>query len=67
VETEQRKPLAEPLGDLPEASWEIRVGDHRVFYTIIPSQESGRAVRILRVILKGTMTTREALSKAGKP
>jgi hypothetical protein len=40
VETEQRKPLADPVEDLPEASWELRVGDHRVFYAIIPGGES---------------------------
>jgi mRNA-degrading endonuclease RelE of RelBE toxin-antitoxin system len=66
LETQQRKPLAEPLEDLPGASWEIRIGDHRVLYAILPGQESRRTVRILRVILKGALTTREALSKARK-
>jgi len=57
--TRNRKPLAEPIEDLPDATWEIRVGDYRVFYRVIES----RIVQVLRVILKGTSTTAEAVAR----
>lgn len=52
VATKNRKPLREPLHQLPDATWEIRVGNHRVFYEI---REEG-TVRILRVIIKSGTT-----------
>ncbi len=42
--------------EYPDPTWEIRVGEHRVFYTV--EQET---VRILGVKLKGTRTTGEIL------
>jgi mRNA-degrading endonuclease RelE of RelBE toxin-antitoxin system len=53
--TRNRKPLEEPLHALPEATWEIRVDQHRVLYNI-----EGGLVSVLRVILKAT-TTEEGL------
>jgi mRNA-degrading endonuclease RelE of RelBE toxin-antitoxin system len=61
TETRNRKPLAEVVTEVPQASWEIRVGDHRVFYEV----KEGQTVRILRVILQGRRTTRDALSRSG--
>ena len=55
AETINRKPLREPLSTLPEATWEVRVGRHRVLY-----QVEGGTVWVLRVILK-TGTTGESL------
>ena len=55
TETINRKPLREPLSALPHATWEVRVGRHRVLYRV-----DGRTVRVLRVILK-TGTTGESL------
>ena len=55
TETINRKPLREPLSALPEATWELRVGRHRVLY-----QVEGGTVWVLRVILK-TGTTGESL------
>jgi plasmid stabilization system protein ParE len=52
VATKNRKPLREPLHQLRDATWEIRVGNHRVFYEI---REEG-TVRILRVIIKSGTT-----------
>jgi mRNA-degrading endonuclease RelE of RelBE toxin-antitoxin system len=63
VETSQRKPLCEPLQLLPAASWELRVGEFRVFYAI----EEGQTVTILAIILKGTETTGEAVRRGRKP
>ena len=51
------------LDQLPAARWNLRVGDLRVLYRII----GGPAVQILRVILKGTSTTDEALARSVKP
>ena len=59
TETRNRKPLLHPIDDVPEAAWEIRVVEHRVLYEV----KEGQTVRILRVILKGRHTTREAVSK----
>jgi mRNA-degrading endonuclease RelE of RelBE toxin-antitoxin system len=58
VRTRHRKPLAEPLEELPPASWQVAVGgDFRVFYWV----DTGKLVRILRVIQKGRQTTAQAL------
>jgi hypothetical protein len=71
--TRNRKPLDEPIEQLPEASWEVRVGDHRVFYDVRaeepddvpPAEESKprKTVRVLRVILKGRHTTSAVVGK----
>ncbi|HMF39478.1 MAG TPA: hypothetical protein VKQ32_02230 [Polyangia bacterium] len=50
IETRNRKPLREPLQELPQASWELRVRDHRVLYWI----PAVRTVAVLRVILTDT-------------
>jgi len=64
VETRNRKPLREPLGELPEATWELRVrGDYRVFYWLVDSQ----TVTVLRVILKGTAALSDAVGRGEKP
>ena len=63
MQTRNRKPLVEPIELLPDATWEVRVGDHRVFYRIA----GGQTVDILRVILKGTSTTAEAVGRGRKP
>jgi len=62
-QTRNRKPLVEPLEILPDATWEVRVGEHRVFYRI----DLGQTVDILRVILKGGTTTAEAIGRGRKP
>lgn len=69
VETKHRKPLAAPLRELPAATWEVSVGEHRAFYEIEESAEEGslKTARVLRVILKGTSTTHQAVSRARKP
>jgi hypothetical protein len=60
VETRNRKPLREPLPELPDASWELRVqGEHRVLYRI----GGVGTVRVLRVILKGTATLADAVTR----
>jgi hypothetical protein len=70
VETRHRKALAEPLDELPGAAWEIRVGDYRGLYQIIMTDDEGprrgKTARVLRVILKGTSTMQEAVSRARK-
>ena len=67
VETEQRIPLAEPLDELPDATWEVRVGEYRALYCMpAPEPEEGQTVVILRVIFKGTATTKHAVSRARK-
>jgi len=63
VETRNRKPLAEPLEGLPAGTWEIRVGEYRVVYWT----EAGRTVHVLRVILKGSSTTADALARGKTP
>jgi mRNA-degrading endonuclease RelE of RelBE toxin-antitoxin system len=45
--TRNRKPLEQPLPALPGASWEVRVGRHRVLYNV-----EGQLVSVLRVIIK---------------
>jgi len=59
IETRNRKRLGKRLGTLTEAEWNLRAGDLRVLYRIV----DGRIVRILRVILKGTATTDDALRR----
>ena len=59
IETRNRKRLRRALHDLWEAEWNIRVGDLRVLYRII----DGRIAHVLRVILKGTATTDDALGR----
>jgi mRNA-degrading endonuclease RelE of RelBE toxin-antitoxin system len=54
--TRQRKPLRNVIPSVPDASWEVRVGEYRVFYEVRKDQ----TVRVLRVILKGRRTTDEA-------
>ena len=49
VVTRNRKPLKEPIRSIPRATWELRVGDHRVLYDV----RKHRIVRVLRVIFKG--------------
>ncbi|HXU05044.1 MAG TPA: type II toxin-antitoxin system RelE/ParE family toxin [Polyangia bacterium] len=48
-ETRNRKPLRQAIRGVPEASWELRIGDHRVLY----DGEKHRTVRLLRVSSKG--------------
>ena len=57
VETRNRKPLREPLPEVPEAAWELRIREHRALYRI----PNAGTVRILRVILKGAGTLTAAL------
>jgi hypothetical protein len=59
TETRNRKCLSpgeDVPADYPSPTWEIRLGAHRVLYTV----ESG-TVRVLGVKLKGTRTTGEML------
>lgn len=64
IETRNRKPLREPLPEVPEASWELRLqGDTRVLYWIA----GHRTVGVLRVILKGTSTLANALGRGRQP
>jgi hypothetical protein len=64
VETRNRKPLREPLPDVPEASWELRIqGDTRVLYWIADRGTVG----VLRVILKGTSPLADSLRRGGHP
>ena len=58
VTTRNRKPLREPIAGVPDASWELRVADHRVLYQVRKHQ----IVRLLRVIFKGRLTIDEAAS-----
>ncbi len=57
VQTRNRKPLSEPVEELPAGTWQVRVDAYRSFYRI----EAEATVTILRVILKGRDTTAEAL------
>lgn len=54
--TRNRRPLRAPVGALPEGTWQLRVGNYRVFYELV----DGRIARVLRVILK-RWTTEESL------
>ena len=60
METKNRQPLKQPLADLPEAQWQSRFREYRILYRVLEV----RIVRILRVILKGTDTTAEALKRS---
>jgi len=62
IETRNRKPLREPLDDLSQAEWNVRVGDYRVLYCVV----EGPTVQVLRVILKGTSTLEDALARSIK-
>jgi len=63
IETRNRKRLQQPLDALADAEWTVRVGDSRVLYQV----RDKSTVRVLRVILKGTRTTEEALARSLKP
>jgi hypothetical protein len=64
VETRNWKPLRDPLPEVPEASWELRVqGDTRVLYWIADH----RTVGVLRVILKGTSPLGDSLGRGRQP
>ena len=52
VATRNRKRLVEPLERIPAATWELRVGRHRVFYEI----RAPGTVRVLPVIIKDGTT-----------
>ena len=57
IATRNRKPLRSVIVSVPEASWELRVGDYRVLYAV----RNRRLVRLLRVIFKGRLTMNEAV------
>jgi len=44
------------------ATWELRIGDYRVLYDIVPTAR----VLIIRVIYKGSLTLAQALVRAAK-
>jgi mRNA-degrading endonuclease RelE of RelBE toxin-antitoxin system len=52
--TRNRRPLRRQLSWCPEATWQMRSGDHRVLYRI-----EGGDVLALRVVLKGSRTAEE--------
>ena len=56
-----RKPLEAPASELGVSPWELQVGPFRLFYSI---DEETLTVTILRVILKGRLTTAEALRRS---
>jgi mRNA-degrading endonuclease RelE of RelBE toxin-antitoxin system len=59
IETLRRKRLSRRDGlpeGYPDPTWQLRVGDHRVLYSV-----ELRTVRVLRVILKGRKTLGESL------
>jgi hypothetical protein len=61
VETRNRKPLRQPIADLPDATWEVRIlSKYRLLYGIYRAGEGEmqqRTVEILRAIIKKTETT----------
>ena len=59
TETLQRKALTAPLDDFPDASWRVRIGPYRAYYRV----DQGQTVVILRVILKGSSTTADAVAR----
>jgi mRNA-degrading endonuclease RelE of RelBE toxin-antitoxin system len=63
VETRNRKPLAEPIEELPDGTWEVRVGEYRGLYRI----DEGQTARVLRVIFKGTSSIAEAVAQGRRP
>jgi mRNA-degrading endonuclease RelE of RelBE toxin-antitoxin system len=62
-ETLNRKMLREPLDDLPEAEWELKSEDYRIFYFV---DEDEQETYILRVIFKGNWTMSDALVRSRK-
>jgi mRNA-degrading endonuclease RelE of RelBE toxin-antitoxin system len=58
--TRNRRPLESPLDELPEATWEARLGDYRILHRI----EDQRIVTVLRVIFKGRLTTGDAMERS---
>jgi hypothetical protein len=56
VETRNRKRLRTVIPSVPDATWDLRVADHRVLYEV----RNHRLVRVLRVIFKGRLTMDEA-------
>jgi mRNA-degrading endonuclease RelE of RelBE toxin-antitoxin system len=56
IANRNRKPLRVLLSELPDATWELRVGKHRILYEV----RNPATVRILRVIIKRG-TTAESL------
>ena len=59
IETRNRKRLRQAPQGFWDAEWNLRVGDLRVLYRVI----DGRIAQVLRVILKGTATTDDALKR----
>jgi mRNA-degrading endonuclease RelE of RelBE toxin-antitoxin system len=59
IETRNRKRLRSGQdipAEYPDSTWELRVGPHRVLYTV-----EGETVQVIGVKLKGTRTTGEML------
>jgi mRNA-degrading endonuclease RelE of RelBE toxin-antitoxin system len=54
IPSRNRRPLDRPISWCPEATWQMRSGDHRVLYRI-----EDEVVLALRVLLKGARTTEE--------
>jgi Txe/YoeB family toxin of Txe-Axe toxin-antitoxin module len=67
VETRNRKLLREPIADLPDATWEVRIRSrHRLLYAVYRVTEletQQRTVEILRAIIKDTETTERAIRR----
>jgi hypothetical protein len=59
-ETKNRRPLKHPIAELPDAQWQSRVDAYRILYRVIGTER----VRVLRVILKGSLTTADALKRS---
>jgi mRNA-degrading endonuclease RelE of RelBE toxin-antitoxin system len=59
--TRHRKPLEAPVSELGVSPWELQVGPFRLFYSI---DEGALTVTVLRAILKGRLTTAEALRRS---
>ena len=62
--TVHRRPLEEPPDELGAETWQLRLGDFRLFYSADPQTQT---ITILRVILKGRWTTVEALRRSRQP
>jgi mRNA-degrading endonuclease RelE of RelBE toxin-antitoxin system len=54
--TRPRKPLKASIPAVPDASWELRIGDYRALYQV----RKDRTVRVLRVTLKRRRAIDEA-------
>jgi Txe/YoeB family toxin of Txe-Axe toxin-antitoxin module len=67
TETQNRKPLREPLEELPEATWEVRIqAKHRLLYCVYRVEEGEneqKTVEILRAIIKDRESTTGALRR----